>query len=483
MIKNQNKPPIFAIVAYKHCLSVVSTFLRDTPFKNTPIIMAIIDLVRWAPQGNFTIYAYRFPETNLSTYTQLIVAESQEAVLFSKGQLMGKFGPGKHTLNTENLPILRSLFGIPFGGKNPFTAEIWFVNKIQVFNIDWHAGNIKNHDAEYNAMVPIYAAGQYGLRITDTEKFIIKFVGTRDTFTEADMTEQSRGEFMSKVKSALISFMRQNDIGIKSIAAFQDQLSGYLREQMNAFWEDLGLELTKFYINEIDIDDSTPEGERARQAIAQQSAMSITGHTWQQEQMFDTANNAIGSISGGMGGDNSLLGGIMAINMMNGMMGGGSQRGGAAPVGQSMMNPQFEQPRFGPASAPNFGAQQAQGAPQGHAPQDNSVKMVYCSNCGKKYPNTSRFCPNCGNEYRPCPKCGTDNNPHARRCVSCGTQLGAASGGSGQTCPACNAPLAPGSAFCGNCGQRVVSSDTCLRCGATLPPNVKFCPKCGNKRS
>ena len=88
--------------------------------------MAIIDLVRWAPQGNQTIYAYRFPETNLSTYTQLIVQESQEAILFSKGQIVGKFGPGKHTLNTENLPILRSLYGLPFG-KNPFTAEVWFV--------------------------------------------------------------------------------------------------------------------------------------------------------------------------------------------------------------------------------------------------------------------------------------------------------------------------------------------------------------------
>ena len=99
--------------------------------------MAIIDLVKWSPQGNKTIYAYRFPETNLSTYTQLIVQESQEAVLFSKGQIVGKFGPGKHTLNTENLPILRNLFGIPFGGKNPFTAEVWFVNKIQTFSIDW----------------------------------------------------------------------------------------------------------------------------------------------------------------------------------------------------------------------------------------------------------------------------------------------------------------------------------------------------------
>lgn len=450
--------------------------------------MAIIDLVRWAPQGDFTIYAWRFPETNLSTYTQLIVAESQEAVLFSKGQLMGKFGPGKHTLNTENLPILRSLFDLPFGGKNPFTAEVWFVNKVQVFNIDWMAANIKNHDAEYDAMVPIYASGQYGLRIIDTEKFLIKFVGTRDTFTEADMTEQSRGEFTSKVKSALIGFMRQNNIGIKSIAAFQDQLSGYLSEQLRPFWNEVGLELTKFYINEIDIDDSTEEGRRARKAIAQQASMAIAGHNWQQEQMFDVANNAINNIGGGLGGNGNgsgLLGGIMAINMMNGMMAGGGQNGG---VGQSMMNPQFDQPRFGTAKPQGYGTpqQQGYGAPQqGYgAPQEPAVKMVYCSNCGKKYPNTSSFCPNCGNKYNPCPKCGTDNNPHAKRCVSCGTHLESLTpgGGSAGVCPSCGSPLAPGSAFCGNCGQRVASSDTCLRCGAPFPPNVKFCPRCGNKR-
>ena len=32
--------------------------------------MAIIDLVKWTPSGNETIYAWRFPETNLSTYTE-----------------------------------------------------------------------------------------------------------------------------------------------------------------------------------------------------------------------------------------------------------------------------------------------------------------------------------------------------------------------------------------------------------------------------
>ena len=71
--------------------------------------MAIIDCVEWQPQSN-DIFAWRYPENNLTTATQLIVRESQEAVFFSKGQILGKFGSGKHTLSTENLPILHNLF-------------------------------------------------------------------------------------------------------------------------------------------------------------------------------------------------------------------------------------------------------------------------------------------------------------------------------------------------------------------------------------
>lgn len=316
--------------------------------------MAIIDLVRWQPQNGPTIYAYRFPQTNLSTYTQLLVSESQEALLFSKGRLMGKFGPGKHTLDTENLPILRHLYGLPFGGKNPFTAEVWFVNKIQVFNIDWRITRLPIHDADYNTQIPLYAAGQYGLKIVDSEKFLINFVGTRAVFSESDMTEQSRGEFTSKAKSAILQFMMQNHIGFKQIGAYLDSMSTYLRDSIAPFWSELGLELTKFYINEIDIDDSSPDGRQIREAIAQQSSMSITGRTWQQEQLFETANSAISNISGAMGsgGSGGLLGGIMAINMMNGMMGGGRQGGGAAGggVAADMMRPQYNQPTFGPSS-------------------------------------------------------------------------------------------------------------------------------------
>ncbi len=420
--------------------------------------MAIIDLVSWSPQGSETIYAWRFPQTNLSTYTQLIVQESQEAVLFSKGQIVGKFGPGKYTLNTENLPILRSLYGIPFGGKNPFTAEVWFINKIQTFSIDWIVSQLSIHDPDYNTQIPLRAVGRYGLKIIDAEKFLIQIVGTKAIYTQENLTEQFFGEFAMKTKSQIGQYVMKHRVGFKYLSAFLDEISEYLRNALNPFWKNLGLELLQFNITSIEVDKTTDEGRKVAEAIATQASMSITGHTWQQEQMFNTANNAIDGFGSGNGG---LIGGLMAMNMMGGM--GSNSAGG-------MLQPQFNQPTF---QGNGFS-----GNTQENSSGDGQIKMVYCSNCAKKFPSTSRFCPHCGDPYNPCPKCGTDNDLSAKRCISCGSLLQQGN----NSCPHCNAPLPEGATFCGNCGKQVLSDDICSRCGTPLPPNVKFCPKCGNKR-
>ena len=437
--------------------------------------MAFIDLVRWAPQSGATIYAWRFPHTNLSTATQLIVQESQEALFFSKGQLVGKFGPGKHTLSTENLPLLRHLYGLPFGGKNPFTAEVWFVNKIQVYNIPWKTDAMSVHDAAYETHLPLCASGQYGLKIVDSEKFLIKVVGTKSQFTESDLTSQFTGEFTTKVKSRIVMFMNQNNISFKQISAYFEMMSDSLRKDMTEFWAELGLELTKFYVSTVDIDTSTEEGRRVKSAIATQSTMSITGHTWQQEQMIGTANRALDGFSSGIGGGGGggLLGGLMAMNMMNNMTAGGGMGG--------MMNPQFDQPKFGVKNQ-GGGAQANQGG--GYQANQGAVKMVFCSNCANRYPSTSRFCPKCGDPYNPCPRCGADNDDNARRCVSCGAQLiagGATPGVGYSSCPQCNSPITPGAAFCASCGAQLKTSNVCGRCGKELSPKDKFCPVCGMK--
>jgi len=432
--------------------------------------MALIDLASWKPRGDGFVFAYRYPQTNLSTNTQLIVYESQEALFFSKGKLMGKFGPGKHTLSTENLPILRSLYGIPFGGKNPFTAEIWIVNKLMPANLSWDIDRMTIHDPDFDTQLPLTASGQYGLRVVDSERFLINMVGTKDVFTEKDMTSQAKGEFTSKSKSAIMKFMIQNHIGFKQISAYIDDLSTYLRDAIAPFWKTYGLELTKFYVSTVELDTSTQDGRDIRDAIAKQTSMKLTGRTWQQEQAFDLANNTVEQIGNAGGGQGGLLGSLMALSMMNNMQGS---------MGGGMMQPNFNQPSFG--SQGGGQPQMPQGQPQMPG-QAAPAKTIYCSNCSKKRLSTERFCPHCGTEYNPCPRCGADNSKNARRCVSCGASLLATQGGG--TCTKCGSPITPGAAFCATCGTPVAVSNpnTCPRCGSTMPPTASFCPTCGFKR-
>lgn len=425
--------------------------------------MAIIDFVSWKPQGSLTIYAYRYPETNLSTHTQLVVYESQEAVLFSKGRTVGRFGPGKHTLNTENLPLLRVLYGLPFGGNNPFTAEIWYVNKIQAANLKWQIDRISIHDIDYDTQLPLIASGRYSLKVADAEKFLLTIVGTRELFTENDIGDQFQGEFSTRIKSSVVQFMYSQHVGYKKITAYLDRLSEFLKENMSPIWENYGFELQQFYVTGIDIDITTSDGKRVQEAISQQTAMSITGHSWQQEKAFDVAHNAVGSMGTGNGG---MLAGLMAVNLMGGL--------GSSSSGNSMMQPHYSQPSFrGKNSLGNYSVPSEQAG-------EPIKRKVYCANCARSFPSTAQFCPHCGKQYIPCPACGTDNAKDARRCISCGTALSVSSD---IICTKCGCPVTSNSTFCLNCGTRIQRDENaCKRCGTQLLPGARFCSNCGERQ-
>lgn len=418
-------------------------------FSSSPLI----DMVSWdePPAG---VYAWKFQTggkngiTNLSTFTQLVVRESQEAVLFTKGRVLGKFGPGRYTLNTENLPLLRNLYGIPFGGKNPFTAEVWFVNKLVPLTIDWATTRMMYQDPDYNAMVPLCASGRYGLKVQDAERFLIKLVGAAPEFTALALTNHFLGPLEAKSKSAILSYMQAQRIGIKSISAYLEPLSAALQASMRAFWEDYGFHLEGFYITSIEVDSSDKAGQAILEAIANQSAQAIAGYSWQQSKAFDVAQGAMEKTSGSSG----LLGALL----VTGAMGGGLSSGLLQPS---------------PPGVPVSGASGQAGTGVSLPPRE-----VFCSNCARKYNSTSKFCPHCGDPYNPCPKCGADNDASNRRCVSCGTPLAAV-----QLCDNCKSPLPLNARVCPSCAKPVGGELRCRRCNSPILDGDAFCSECGQK--
>lgn len=434
-------------------------------------MFSIFDYIKW--NGEIGVLAYRHPQKNISKYAKLQVQESQEAVILVNGERSQKFGPGTYDLNSPNVPILREFFGIPYGGENPWQVHAWFVNKLVPLDIEWDTNSFPVYDVNFGASVPVCAQGRYGITVTDAERLILKLClgypedGKHGISVRADdFTEQIYGKLMTSTKSFITKVIRENQIGINDITAHLEDISAVLEPKINTLFEEYGCKLSNFYITSIGLDTSTESGQRVQEAIDNQTTQRISGHTWQQSKMFETANNAISNMQGG--GFGGLMGAVMMSNMMGmNMMGG---QGGSA----SMMNPAYNQPTCAPAGQQPAQGQQAQGQPAQPA-----VRDVYCSNCSKKFPSDMKFCPYCGDPYNPCPRCGTDNPNGAARCVNCGTPL--TGEGLPQQCPTCRTMVPPGAAFCPGCGRPMSSEPTCPRCG-TPTNGAAFCPGCGMKQ-
>lgn len=420
----------------------------------------IIDFIKWS--GDIGVLAYRHPQVNISKYAKLQVNEAQEAVIVVNGTKAQKFGPGQYDLDSPNYPILRTFYGIPFGGENPFTVQAWFVSKLTPKNIDWGIDDFKIYDTTFETSIPIEAHGKYGITVTDAERLILKLAfgfpqndQGEVKVTADDFTEQVRGELTAKSKSLITSIFAANKYGINDISAHLDEISKILGPELNSFFNEFGCTLSKFYITSIGIDMSTEAGRLVQDAINKQTEQKISGHTWQQGKLFETAQQAVNNPDGGGG----ILGAVMMAGMFGGLS-GGNQSG--------IMNPQYNQPTPAP-----YGSNPQNQQEQPHKPM---IHDVFCAKCSQKYTSDKKFCPHCGKKYNPCPHCGADNDEGATRCVTCGASIPATNK---IICPNCHTEVEPGTAFCPHCG-RPLSENKCPRCGADTK-GAAFCPSCGLK--
>ena len=423
--------------------------------------MAIIDVVKWnAAPG---VFAWKFPSQELSAKTQLIVSESQEAVLLKEGNAIGPFGPGRHILNIQNYPLLTSLVKLATG-VSPFTAEVWFIQRAFKLDIKWGTSSaIQVEDPKYHIMLPVRGFGQYGLVVEDSKKFLLKLVGTLPAFVERTLSEYFRGVVVTRVKDLIGKYLVEKNISVLQMSAHLNEISRSVEEDVAVVMAEYGLRLVTFTVNAISTDDNDPAVKRLRDALATKAEMDIVGYNYQQKRSFDTMEAAAGNTGAG-GVMNAGIGmgvgmgmGVPMGGMMGGMMGQMKFSGGApkkCPSCQRDVDPEAAFCQYCGAS------------------MRESDGMITCDKCGTKSRKGTKFCPHCGDVFFSCPECGSDNPENATVCRVCGKPLPV-------KCPNCGASV-PGSVkFCPECGKRMKL--VCEKCGTDIPPGVKFCPNCGNK--
>lgn len=386
----------------------------------------IADIIKY--EGDNSTFIWKHPCEDFNTTTQLIVHESQEAIFFLNGQALDLFGPGRHTLETQNIPLLRRIINIPTGGESPFHCEVYFINKTEQMAIRWGTDSkVQYVEPTYKFPISIGASGEMVLSVNDSRKLLVKLVGTERVLDRQQLTTYFRSILMTKVKTYMAQTMRVNAINIFEIDESLETFSADIKERLIPDFLDYGVDLKRFYVTTIVKPDGDPQYEKFKELHfrqyadiaeaklrqqtdvihAQTEAQKVVidsqaqatkrmqeGYTYQQERGFDVAQDAA---SNEAAGQYSNMG--IGLGMMAGVGGtvGGMVGGVVADAFAGM------------------GAVQPQTA-------------------------ANKFCDQCGAE------------------------------------------LTPGAAFCDKCGAAQAPADTCVKCGFKFIKPGKFCPKCGTRR-
>jgi membrane protease subunit (stomatin/prohibitin family) len=324
----------------------------------------LIEIIEWLDDTNYTL-VWRFPDQDheIKNGAKLVCRQGQAAVLVNEGVMADVFGPGTHTLSTQNVPVLSTLKGWKYGFDSPFKVEVYFINLKQYLDQKWGTPSpIIIRDEEFAVAgrpgrVPIRAFGSYNFRVSDPSVFFKEIVGTNSMVT----TDEIERFVKSRVLQAFGKAANQAKVSVGDIAGHVDILANEVKSSISADLTAIGISLTSFIIESITL---PPAIQKALEDAAAQAARGVDNTMqWEGMQaMRDVARNAhLGQGSAAMNAGMGMGMGMGMGQMMGNMM---SPQQMGYPPQQQGYPPQQGYPQQGYAPQ-----QQGYPPPQGYPPQ------------------------------------------------------------------------------------------------------------------
>ena len=231
----------------------------------------IAEIIKY--EGDNSTFIWKHPCEDFNTTTQLIVHESQEAIFFMNGQALDLFGPGRHTLETQNIPLLRRFANIPTDGKTPFHCEVYFINKTEQMAIRWGTDSrVQYVEPTYRFPLSIGASGEMALSVEDSRKLLVRLVGTERVLDRNQLVSFFRAFLMTKVKTYIAQEMKASAINIFEIDESLESFSKGIHGRLLGDFKEYGITLNRFFVTTIVKPDGDPQYEKFKELHFRQYA-------------------------------------------------------------------------------------------------------------------------------------------------------------------------------------------------------------------
>ncbi len=267
----------------------------------------------------------RFPERGAGHFkigSQVVVRTGQAVVFFRDGKSLDTFGPGRHTITTANIPLLTNLLGrAAFGGKNPFTAEVYFVSTRELTSQGWGTRQPMAMQTPGQGLgwLLLGAHGTFGVQITDPQTFVGRFVGAQGSF---DMRTFKERLVNAIVQSATDWFAEVNPGSLMKAQSLLDEMAAAIEVKAQDQFEALGMALKNITIGGLSPLETSADKLKTMGLLNAQMYMQLKA--------LDAMENASQGGGGGLAGAGMGLGAGMGMGagmaqMMSGIMGGQQQ--------------------------------------------------------------------------------------------------------------------------------------------------------------
>jgi excisionase family DNA binding protein len=283
----------------------------------------LLEIIDWDDDSRDTL-SYRFPDDDreIKRGAQLIVRESQMVQFVYLGEFGDTFQPGKHTLTTDNIPLLTTLKSWKYGFESSFKADVYYVVTRAFTGNKWGTSNpVMMRDQDFG-IVRVRAFGTYDFKITNPRLFLKEVAGTDHHFRLNEFEETMRSRIVSVFSEALA----ESNIPVLDVASRYSELGESLLPLINAVMTaKYGLEFTSFVVENVSVPKDVEE------AIDKRSSMSAVGNLndfvkFQMAQGMERGQSGAGGMATEM-----AVGMALAQQMMQ-QQGFMPQGAGAAPV-------------------------------------------------------------------------------------------------------------------------------------------------------
>jgi len=305
-----------------------------------------IRVIQWNEQQD-GVLAYRYPmqDMEIENGGQLTVRETQLALFVNEGQIADVFGPGLHTLNTRNLPILTDLMNWSKDFESPFKSDVYFFSTRLQMDQKWGTATpVTIRDREFGA-IRVRSYGTYAYRVADPRAFFKNVSGTREAYYVADLEGQLRAMIVERMADAFA----ESDLPFLDMAQNQSALAEKIAGATQPGFSALGLDLNQFVVQSVSLPDELQKIMDQRIGRGMAGDVSQLTQFEAAESLEEAAQNPGGTAGMGVG----LGAGVAMAQVLMGQAGGTA----AKPAGAR-----------------------------------------FCSDCGKPLPAGARFCPECGKQ-------------------------------------------------------------------------------------